>query len=163
MNGKLKYIIFGALAVIVAVYFYNKYRTAPTLDFNKLTLFDVEGNPVKWQNFTGKKMVVSFGASWCPNCLEELKMINSIKDKDLNGVEVIVISDEAMENVQSFKERKGYPFTFLKMNQTFNSIGVNAIPTTYIVNTNLELKDETVGYIDWKDPSTVEHLKKLME
>jgi thiol-disulfide isomerase/thioredoxin len=163
MAGKLKYILIAVLGLLAALFFYNKYRVAPGVDFNKLALFDVEGKPVKWTDFEGKKMVVSFGASWCPNCLDELKLINSIKEKELTDVEIIVISDEELKTVQAFKGRKNYSFTFLKMNQTFNSIGVNAIPTIYILNTKLEVKDETVGYIDWHDLSTVEHLRKLME
>ncbi len=163
MAGKLKYIIFTVLILLIALFFYNKYRVAPSVDFNKLTLFTAEGVPVKWADFKGKKMVVSFGASWCGNCMDELKLLNSIKEKELSDVEVIIISDEAIERVQAFKDHKKYPFTFLKMNQVFNSIGVEAIPTTYIINTDLEIKDETVGYIDWADVSTVAHLKKLME
>ncbi len=163
MAGKVKYIIFIALGLIVALFFYNKYKVAPGINFHKLTLFSSDGEPVKWTDFEGKKLIVSFGASWCPNCIDELKMINSIKAQSLMDVQIIVISDEPIEKVKAFYERKGYPFTFLKMQQSFNSIGVNAIPTTYILNTKLEVKDETVGYIDWKDVSTVEHFKKLME
>ena len=163
MNNKLKYLILAVLVLLTALFFYNKYKVAPKVDFNKLTLFDTQGNPVKLSDYKGKKLVVSFGASWCPNCLDELQMINAIKEKELADVEIIVISDEDMERVQGFKERKGYPFTFLKMNQSFNSIGVNSIPTTYIVNTKFEISDESVGFIDWSDASTVEGIKKLME
>jgi len=163
MKNKLTILIFAVLAVLAGIYFFKKYKVAPGVDFSKLVLFDTEGNPVKLSEMKGKKLVVSFGASWCHNCLDELKMINSVKETNLKDVEIVVISDEDMDRVKAFKERKGYPFTYLKMNVSFNSIGINSIPTTYIINTNFEVKDETVGYIDWKDPSTVEHLKKLME
>jgi thiol-disulfide isomerase/thioredoxin len=163
MNNKLKYFIFGLLGLLLALYFYNKYRVAPAVDFSKVELFDLEGKPVQLADRKGKKLVVSFGASWCGNCIEELGMIGKIKDAQLQDVEVVVISDEDMDRVRAFQQRKNYPFTFLKMNGSFASIGVNAIPTTYIFNTKFEIKDETVGYIDWEDPSTVEHLKKLME
>ena len=114
MQNKLKYILFAALAAIIALYFYNKYKNAPTINFSKLELFTAEGNPVNWNDFKGKKLVVSFGASWCVNCLDELKLINSVKEKNLSDVEIIIISDEAIEKVQAFKNKKGYPFTFLK-------------------------------------------------
>jgi peroxiredoxin len=163
MNNKLKYLILTLLGLLIGFYFYNKYKVPPSINFNKLTLFDTQGNPVKISDFKGKKLIVSFGASWCPNCIDELKMINGVKEKDLSDIEIIVISDEAMEKVQAFKERKGYPFTYLKMNETFNSIGINSIPTTYIVNPKQEVKDETVGFIDWEDASTIEHVKDLMD
>ena len=71
--------------------------------------------------------------------------------------------DEPLEKIMSFKEKTDYPFTFLKLTKGFNEIGIFSIPTSYIVNTKLEVKKETVGYLDWKDPSTAEHLVKLMD
>ncbi|MCW3076615.1 MAG: alkyl hydroperoxide reductase/Thiol specific antioxidant/Mal allergen [Bacteroidetes bacterium] len=163
MNTKLKYIITGILALLIILFFYNKYRIAPSVDFNKLNLIDLNGQPVRFQDFKGKKVIFSFGASWCGNCVMELRDLMSIKESELKDVDVVIISDEDLETVIAFKERKNYPFTFLKMNGSFNSIGVNAIPTNYIVNKNLEIKYEKVGEIDWKDPSTLQHMKRLLE
>lgn len=163
MNGKLKYIIFAALGILIALYFYNKYNRAPGINFNEISLSDLQGNPVKFSDLKGKKMVVSFGASWCPNCIDEMNMISPIKNTSLADVEVVIISDEPLEKIQGFKDRKNYPFTFLKMNQPFNSIGVMSIPTTYIFNANLEQKGQNVGFIDWEDPSAVEDVKEMMK
>ena len=163
MNKKL---IFPAVLIIVlcvAFYLYGKYHVAPGIDFNKLELADLNGQPVSMQSFKGKKITLSFGASWCVNCIEELDDLKAIKEQELGDVEVIVISDESLEKIISFKERKGYPFTFLKMNKTFSSIGIHSIPTSYIINTNMQVMKETVGYINWRDHSTSQHLKKLME
>jgi hypothetical protein len=33
----------------------------------------------------------------------------------------------------------------------------------YIINKKFEVKQENIGYLNWKDPSTCQHLKKLME
>jgi peroxiredoxin len=151
------------LVLCVAFYMYNKYHVAPGIQFNELSLSDLNGQPVKLESFKGKKLAVCFSASWCPNCLEELKDISSVKDKDYNDVEVIVISDEPLEKIIDFKERKGYPFTFLKLNQPFNAIGIYSIPTSYVINTKFEVMKESVGYVNWSDPSTAQHLKKLME
>jgi peroxiredoxin len=163
MNNKLKYLIFIILAGLVILFIYNKYRIAPGVDFSKLNLYDMEGKPVQFSSFKGKKLVVSFGASWCGNCITELRALNTIKDKELSDVEVIVISDEDLETVKYFKEKRGPSFTFLKMDQNFPSIGINAIPVTYLFNNKMENTEQFVGDIDWKDPSTVERLKKLME
>jgi thiol-disulfide isomerase/thioredoxin len=158
-----KYIIFAVLAGLVALYFYNRYRVAPSMDFNKLTLTDVDGNPFQWKSLEGKKLVVSFGASWCVNCRDEMQLLNSIKNTDLADVTIVIIDDEPLERVKSFSLAKGYPFLFLKMEQSFPSIGVNAIPVNYIVNRKLQVTYEEVGEIEWKDGSTREHMKKLME
>ncbi|MBI2721068.1 MAG: TlpA family protein disulfide reductase [Bacteroidetes bacterium] len=162
MSKIFKYLAIAILLVFAAWFFYNKYRVAPGLDFKKLNLTDLNGNPVKFEDFKGKKLIVSFGASWCGNCISELKDLTQIKD-ELAGIEVLIISDEPLETVVKFKERKSYPFTFLKMEQSFGSIGINSIPTNYIFNKNLELKYEKVGEINYKDFSTLEYIKKQME
>jgi len=151
------------IAALLAFFMYQKYQVAPSIKLDSLSLTDLEEHPVNMESFSGKKVLLCFGASWCGNCREELDIISSIKEKDLSDIEVIVISDEPLEKIRNFKFKKGYPFTFLKMNKAFNEIGINSIPTSYIINTNLEIKKETVGYLNWKDPSTLEHLKKLME
>lgn len=151
------------IAVLIAFYIYRKYHVAPEINLDALNLADTDGNPVQLESFKGKKMVVCFSASWCGACRKELKDIASVKETGLRDLEVIVISDEPIEKVRMFRDRMNYPFLFLKMDKPFNAIGINSIPTSYIVNTRFEITKETVGYIDWKDASTLQHLKKLME
>jgi peroxiredoxin len=163
MSKKIIVLIVLVIGAFVAFYFYSTYRIAPKVKFDTLSLVDLQGNPVKVADFKGKKMVLSFGASWCPNCIDELNTLKKIYVTQLQGIEIVVISDEDMETIQGFKARKEYPFTFLKMEKAFNEIGINSIPTTYIFNTKLEVMKEEVGYFDWEDESTLNHLKKLME
>lgn len=151
------------IAAVIGLFVYQKYRVAPNLNLPELDLIDLEAKPVALASFKGQKLVLCFSASWCGNCREELNTIASIKNTELADVTVVVISDELVEKVKSFKERTAYPFVFLKMNKSFSDIGIFSIPTTYILNTDFEVKKETVGYIHWNDPSTLQHLKKIME
>ena len=107
--------------------------------------------------------MICFSASWCPNCIEELDELKSIKSTELADVEVIVISDESIDKINEFQLKRGLPFTFFKMNASFSSIGINSIPTSYIINKKFEVMQENIGYLNWRDPSTCQHLKKLME
>ena len=77
-------------------------------------------------------------------------------------IRAIIIDDEPLERVIKFKEYKDYPFTFLKLNQTFPSIGILSIPVSYFYDANMVLKADEVGEIEWSDPSTREHYKQLM-
>lgn len=147
------------IAGIVALYFYNKYRVAPNIKLNQLDLVSESGQPFDFNSLKGKNLVVSFYASWCGNCLEELAAINKIKTRELNDVEIICITDEPMEKLISFKDKKAYPFLFLKLNKPFSEIGIYSIPVTYIVNKDLKIVKEQVGYIKWDDVSTLNHIK----
>ena len=164
MNNK-KWMLPAVLiaTLFVAFYFYNKYHVAPTINLQTLDLTDLKGQSVNMESFKGKKIFLSFGASWCRNCIDEMKDVEAVKNSELQDVEIMLVGDQPLETVNAFKNRKNYPFTFLKMNQAFHEIGINAIPTSYIINTKLQVMKESVGYLDWKDPSTAQHLRKLME
>lgn len=163
MNNKWISGLLLLLAVLAGLYFYNKYRVAPAIAFPKLALTDMQGREVKFESFKSKKLVVCFSASWCGNCWDELKTIKSIKDTELADVEVLVISDEPVEKIGAFIRRFDTSFTYLQLQTKFADIGINALPTTYILNGNLEVKKKNVGYLNWKDPSTLQHLKTLMQ
>jgi len=163
MNKKWIFPLGLIVALCVAFYFYGKYHVAPGIDLNSLDISDLSGQPVRMQAFKGKKIALSFGASWCPNCLEEMRDISAVKDKELSDVEVIIISDEPVETIKKWQESKGYPFTYLRLNKPFSSIGINAVPTSYIINTKMQVTKESVGYVNWRDPSTAQYLRKLME
>lgn len=163
MKNKWVYLVLVLVAAFVGFYMFQKYRVAPRLTLETLKLVDLDEKPVSMQSFKGQKVVLCFSASWCGNCREELETLTRVKAaEELSDVTILVISDEPVEKVRGLKE-KGYPFTFLKMQQSFSEIGIHAIPTSYILNKQLEVKKETVGYLNWKDPSTLQHLKKLME
>jgi len=163
MNKKWIYAPVIVIAGFVIFFFYNKYKVPPVIDFKKLVLYDLDGQKVMFNKFDGQKKVVCFSASWCSNCLIELKEIYQVKQKDLLDVEIIVISDESIEKIQTFKNRTSYPFTFLKMQQRYDEVGIHSIPTSYLINPNEKVTKETVGYLDWKDASSLAHLKKLLE
>lgn len=164
MTKKTTYIILIlAILGVVGLYFFNKYNVAPVIDIAKLEVVDQDTNKFDISSLKGKMVIVSFYASWCPNCIEELKTLNSIKNTKLSNVEVLAITDEGMEKMVDFKTKKQYPFTFLTLTNSFSSLGIVSIPTTYLLNTKGEIVYNKVGYIDWDDESNLNHLKSLME
>jgi peroxiredoxin len=164
MTKKKTYIILMiAILGVVGLYFYNKYNVAPTINIAKLDVIDQDTNKFDISSLKGKKVIVSFYASWCPNCIEELKVLNSIKNQKLADVEVLAITDESIEKLVAFKTKTQYPFTFLTITGQFPEIGINSIPVTYLLNTKGEIVYNNVGYVEWNDESTLEHLKGLME
>lgn len=164
MSKKTTYkILIIAVLGVIGMYFYNKYNVAPSIQLTKLEVVDQNNTKFDFKSLIGKKVIVSFYASWCPNCIEELKTLNSIKSQKLADIEILAITDESMEKLISFKDKKQYPFTFLKLNTQFSAIDIASIPTTYLVNTKGEIVYNKVGYIHWDDESNLNHLKSIME
>ena len=164
MSKKTTYILLiVAILGVAGLYFYNKYNVAPTIDVARLEVIDQDTVLFDITSLKGKKVIISFYASWCGNCLEELKTLSEIKDSKLSDITILAITDEELDKLVSFKETTQYPFTFLTLTKQFPSIGINSIPVTYLLNTKGEVVYNNVGYIDWKDESTLNHLKALMD
>lgn len=163
MNPKWSYVFFFLIAALTGIFFYNKFSIAPSISFDQLSLTTLESQPIHFREFKGKKTLVSFGASWCVNCIEELDMLQKIYGKELKDIQVIVISDESIEKIIRFKDKHAYPFVFLKCDTPFSELGINSIPTSYLLTSELEIKKEKVGELNWLDPSNRAHLLKLME
>lgn len=161
MRKRLIFAGFGVILAFIVFYFYNKYKMVPSIDIQKLEIVNEFGQPFNINNLKGQKLIISFYASWCGNCLDEMKDINKIKKTELKDIEVICITDESLEKLTAFKEAKGYPFLFLKLKKQFPEIGINSIPVTYIVNQKMEVVKEVLGFIQWDDPSTLKHIKSL--
>ncbi len=163
MNKKIFYIIFFAITCIIGLIIFNKYRVAPTINISQLDLTDQNAQKFDINSLKGKKIILSFYASWCPNCIEELSVLHKIKKQKLSDIEVVAVTDESLEKLIVFKNKKQYPFTFLKLTSSFSSFGIASIPTTYLINTKGDIVYNKVGYIHWDDESNLNHLKTLME
>ncbi len=162
MSKKISLLFVTVLIAIGGFYLYVKYKVPPKIDLSKLSVISLNGEPVDLNSLKGKKTILSYGASWCPNCINEMNAMAKIRDTELKDIQIVIVDDEPLDRVIQFKERKNYPFLFLKLNKTFPEIGINSIPVTYFFDANIVLKKEEVGEIDWDDASTREHYKQLM-
>lgn len=151
------------VAGLVGLYFYKKYQVAPSIDVFSQKLYDENNTEVNLNVYKGKPLIISFYASWCGNCIQELNELNEIKDSELKDVTVICITDESAEKLISFKEHRNFPFTFFRLNKSFPEIGIEAIPVTYLINTKGEVVYNNVGAIQWTDNSFLQFAKKAME
>ena len=163
MSKKLTYYIL-AIAVFgfIGLYLFNKYKVAPKLDILQLNLVDVSNTQFDVKSFRGKKVIVCFYASWCPECLKELKVLSQIKLAKLKDIEVLAITDESMDKLISFKLKKKYPFTFLKSSKSFHDLKIFSIPTVYLLNKKGEIVYQKVGNINWGNDAELLHLTSLM-
>ena len=155
IKKKWFFLILILLVGLFGLFQYQKYRVAPKNDFTKWVCIDTNGRAIPLTSFKNKKLILTFYASWCGDCLKEMKQLNETLKNNLKDVEVIAISDEPLEKVQAFAHRKKYPFTFLQLPKSFAEINIFAIPVTYIINSKNELVYSKVGAINWRDPAVI--------
>lgn len=156
-------LVFAVGLSLTLLYQYQKYRVAPVADLFALPYADTAGKQVNLNAYKGRKIIYSFFATWCGECLAELKELAEVKKNGMEDIEVVVVSDESNERIRDFVRRKKYPFTFLKLRRNFGEIGVNAIPVNYLVNTKGEIVYSKVGSLNWKDPSVISMVEESVK
>jgi cytochrome c biogenesis protein CcmG, thiol:disulfide interchange protein DsbE len=116
----------------------------------------------------GKPIIISFWATWCKPCIEELTNISEVYPQwqKETGVKLYAISiDDARtaNRVPSFVNGRNWPYEILlDANSDFKrSMNVNMPPHTFLVNGKGEIVWQHVGYVDGNEDELYEQLKKV--
>lgn len=140
----------------------KKGNIAPDFDFKKEVIapsYDASKQPKKLSDLKSKYTVVVFGASWCPQCPQELSKISGLYKKwQEQSVEVVFVSlDEDEKIFKSFASV--FPFISICDYQKWESpvakdYHVFATPTLYLLNNKRKilLRPNSVSQLDsWVD------------
>jgi peroxiredoxin len=123
-------------------------RTAPSF-----SLPDTNGNIYSSAQLAGKPAVINFFATWCPPCKDEIPGFVEVYNKHRSeGFELIGISldTDTRENLPGFlmSNKVGYRILFGDLATARAYGGVSALPTTFFVGKDGEIKNVHVGYMD---------------
>jgi thiol-disulfide isomerase/thioredoxin len=96
---------------------------------------DLNNNEVDLSSFRGKKILINYWATWCGPCIQEMPSLLKAQEllKDENYI-FLLVSDESIQKISRFKNRKKFNFTYLKSSVSLGSMGIYSLPTTYIFN-----------------------------
>lgn len=123
---------------------------------------DLEGNKVELSDFKGKRILLNFWATWCRPCIEEMPSLLKAQEILENENYVFLLAtDQTIKVINTFRERKGYEFNYLRYTGTFANIGIKALPKTFIYNEDGNKVDEISGAIEWDSPEVIERLKSI--
>ncbi len=122
-------------------------NTMADFEFNK------DGNNIKFSNFVKNKVVLlNFWGTWCPPCRREIPDIIQI-NKEIGGDKFVVIG-MAMEKaanpltqVGDFSQKQGINYVnFISTPEIINAFGgIDAVPTTFIIDKNGKIAEKIVG------------------
>ena len=157
-------------AILLLCYFLligcNSFINSKESDLESLQLkssfIDLEENNLDFSKFNNGKVVVSFWATWCAPCIKEMPSIKRAEEiLEDYGYTFLLVSDETIDKISNFKNEMNFDLKFLKSNKSFESLGVYAMPTSYIFNENGEIVETFVGVIEWDSEEIISKLKML--
>jgi peroxiredoxin len=162
MKNKVLFIASVIIAVLVAGFFYNKYRIAPDVKPETLKLMDLEGNEVSPTVFNHKKLLLNFFATWCGPCVRELPSLDRVETYfSKEDFKLILISDEPVETLRAFKQNSGLQLTILHSESKLRDLKIYTLPTSYLINAKHEIVFKKTGEEDWAGEAMLEKIKSL--
>lgn len=102
-----------------------------------VTLRDVDGVPIKLEQFRGKVLFINLWATWCPPCLAEMPGIHNLY-RDLGHQDVVFLMvsvDKDFAKAKAYVEDQEFDFPIYQMAGRWPpALSSSTIPTTYVID-----------------------------
>ena len=128
----------------------------------KTSFVDLNENNLDLSVFKKGKTVISYWATWCRPCVEEMPSLKRAEEiLEDYGYTFLLVSDETISKISKFKNEGNFDFNFLKSNKSFETLGVYFMPTTHVFDENGEIIETIIGAIEWDSEEMITKLKTL--
>ena len=114
-------------------------------------------------DFKGKKTVYVAWASWCPDCQQELPILNELRKDYQDTIEFVpvnlLVKGETPEKAQAFLKEKGLEFNYYsdKEKSFQKALEIHSIPTMIFVDQEGKIKN-VIDEV--KDKATIDEVIK---
>ena len=164
-NISLSFLVLSFFIVAANAQQIDKNKKIPSADVK--TLENLNFNTSEIDN-DSKPIVISFWATWCKPCINELNAIAEHYPEwsEETGVKLIAISIDDARNtakVAPFVNGKGWEYeVYLDANGDFKrAMNVNAIPHTFLINKDKEIVWQHNSYAPGDEYKLYENIQKV--
>jgi peroxiredoxin len=130
------------------------------------SLRSLDGKQVSLSDFKGKPLLVTFWATWCVSCKEEIPLLEKFcaTKKDQLATLLIAIDGERKKTVQKIVDQNKItiPVLLLLKEKVMDQYGVRGwVPQTFLIDQEGMLVGKIVGQRDWCSAEAWSCMKEL--
>lgn len=127
-------------------------------------LYDMNGEPVRFDELNDKPVFLNLWATWCPPCIAELPGIQDLYQEYGDKVNFVLVSDETRAEVRAFAKKRDYKdLPFYKNNTVPYDFYSQSIPTTFIIDRNGKVILSKKGVAKWNSGKIEDLLDELIQ
>ncbi len=130
------------------------------------TLPDLAGRSVSSVEFTGKVVVLSFGATWCPTCTSELHSLENLRARFPNDLLVyfVALDGRGEKDVKPFMVKHGHrvPVLLDPLMAVAREHGVRWVPVTLVIDRQGVVVGRAIGPREWDAKEAIELVRSLV-
>ncbi len=128
---------------------------------------DLNGRTVSSKGFSGKVVVLSFGATWCASCVSELRSLERLQARFPNDLVVyfVALDGRGANDVKPFMDKHGFHVaTLVDPHMTVaREHGVRWVPVTVIVDRQGAIVGRAIGPRMWDGKEALDLVQSLMK
>jgi len=151
--------------LLLALTGYGKAQT-----YSDFTLPDLDGNDITLSRLLDKgPVMISFWATWCSPCKEEMKKMNDVylkyKDKGFQYVALNIDNQKSASKVKSFVTAQSFAFIVLMDNdkKVFEAYsGKDEMPYSIIIDKNKNIVTAHTGFKTGDEVQIAAEVEKLV-
>jgi thiol-disulfide isomerase/thioredoxin len=127
----------------------------------------LKGGTAELSAYKGKVVLLNFWATWCPPCRNEMPSMETLyKRFKARGLEILAVDcAEGKAAVEQFIQNNNYSYPVLldTSGEVSGLYGIEAIPTTFILNREGKIIARIVGALRWDDPKIITAIEAVIE
>jgi thiol-disulfide isomerase/thioredoxin len=110
---------------------------------------DLQGNVISTASFPGHVVLLSFWATWCPPCREEIPELKELQSRYKSQLQIVGVSldDSPPQQVWEFAKHAGINYSIVMGSPEIIKEygGVPALPTNFLIDPNGKVVQKHVG------------------
>jgi len=141
-------------------------KSKPSSLASDFTLQTLEGNTVSLASLKGKVVLLDFWATWCGPCRETIPHLVSLHTEYHDkGLVVLGMNMDRgdLDVIRRFVKSMGIPYPILlTTEEVAHSYGVDALPTTVIIDKEGKIREKIVGFSSTITKHVAEEVRELL-